>query len=117
MLRRQILTIILYGIGLTSIASLIYLAGPLISIGGWRPFEGYMVREISIVLLIAAVGSFIGLGLVTRVAEGIRDPKLVPIIPHPIYWIVPPVMLVICLVASGLALSRIRRLEPAMVFR
>jgi putative ABC transport system permease protein len=68
-------------------------------------------------LVYAAIGSLIGLGLVTRVADGIRSAKLVPIIPQPVYWIVPPLMLGICLVASGLALSRIRKLEPAMVFR
>ena len=37
--------IVLAGIGLTSVAALIYLAGPLLSIGGWRPLENRIVRE------------------------------------------------------------------------
>jgi type VI secretion system protein ImpL len=60
MLGKQILSVILYGVGLTSIAALVYLAGPLIAIGDYRPLEGYMVREIVILLLVAGVGSFAG---------------------------------------------------------
>lgn len=79
-------------------------------------------RDLSVLILVqstlyALIGSFLGLGLVTKMAEAIRGPKLVPIIPTPILWIVPFVMLGLCLVASVLALGRIRKLEPAMVFR
>jgi putative ABC transport system permease protein len=59
----------------------------------------------------------VGLGLVTRVAAGIRNPKLVPIIPQVVIGIVPIVMLFLCVLASLLALQRIRKLEPATVFR
>lgn len=45
---KQIVRILLYGIGLTSVCSLIYLLGPLISIGGWRPLESYVGRELAI---------------------------------------------------------------------
>lgn len=33
---KELLRIGLYGVGLTSVGALIYLAGPLLSIGGWR---------------------------------------------------------------------------------
>ncbi len=65
----------------------------------------------------ALIGSFVGLGLVTRVAASIRNPKLVPIIPHVVLGVVPIVMLFLCVLASLLALQRIRKLEPATVFR
>ncbi|MBK6517953.1 MAG: FtsX-like permease family protein [Polyangiaceae bacterium] len=67
--------------------------------------------------LYALAGSLIGLGLVGQMAEGIRGPKLVPIVPPVLLAIVPALMLVVCVVASTLALSRIRKLEPGMVFR
>jgi type VI secretion system protein ImpL len=50
---KEILRIVLAGIGLTSVSALIYLAGPLISIGGWHPLQSYIVREIAILLLAA----------------------------------------------------------------
>jgi type VI secretion system protein ImpL len=59
-LSKDVVRIALYGIGLGSIASLIYLAGPLISLGGWRPFETYIGREIAIVVLGAAVAAVMG---------------------------------------------------------
>lgn len=68
-------------------------------------------------ILYALLGSLIGLGLVVRVVEKIRQPLLVPLIPHAIFGIVPVVMVGLCLFASTLALLRIRRLEPGMVFR
>ena len=52
--------IVLAGIGIASLASLVYLAGPLIAIGGFRPFENHIVREITIVLLVAGAASFGG---------------------------------------------------------
>lgn len=65
----------------------------------------------------ALVGSLIGLALVAQVAEGIRGPKLVPIVPPALMAAVPPIMLLVCVAASTLALTRIRKLEPGMVFR
>jgi type VI secretion system protein ImpL len=60
MIAKDISRILLYAVGLTSVASLIYVAGPLVEIGGYRPLENYVVREILVVLLVAAVGSFAG---------------------------------------------------------
>lgn len=56
----NIFRIVLYGIGLGSVSMLIYTAGPFIEIGGWRPLENYIIREIVILVLVAAVGSLSG---------------------------------------------------------
>ena len=45
---KEVLRIVLYGVGLSSIAALIFLAGPLISIGGYHPLETMIGREIAI---------------------------------------------------------------------
>jgi len=79
-------------------------------------------RDLALLILAQAViyglvGSLIGLALVGRAAAGIRSPQLVPLIPVPLIVAVPFVMTGICCVASVLALSRIRKLEPGMVFR
>ena len=55
-------------------------------------------RDLTVLLLVqsvtyALIGSFVGLGLVTRVGEAIRSPKLVPIIPTVILEVVPFIML------------------------
>jgi putative ABC transport system permease protein len=65
----------------------------------------------------AVLGTFVGLGLVSGMTEGIRSPQLVPIVPMPLYVLTPLVMVSICVAAAGLALFRIRKLEPGMVFR
>src|SRR4051794_1674271 len=77
MLGKDIVRIILYGIGLGSLSSLIYFAGPLIAIGGWRPLENYIIRDIALVLLIAGAASFGGFAFYKhrknsqKIAEGI----------------------------------------------
>jgi type VI secretion system protein ImpL len=77
---KDILRIVLAGIGLTSVCALIYLVGPLISIGGWRPFENYIVREIAIVVLVAAFASVMAFNWSRRkkatanIAEGMATP-------------------------------------------
>jgi len=74
---KQLLRIVLAGIGLTSVAALVYLAGPLLSIGGWRPLQNHIVREIVVVLLVAAFAAVVSLQIVKRkkasakIAEGI----------------------------------------------
>jgi type VI secretion system protein ImpL len=74
---KDITRIVLVGIGVTSLASLIYLAGPLIAIGNFRPLESYIIREIAIVLLVAGVASFGGFKFYRRrkganaLAEGV----------------------------------------------
>jgi putative ABC transport system permease protein len=65
----------------------------------------------------AAAGSLAGLGLVTFLAEKIRTPELAVILPAPLIAVVPVAMLVICLLASTLALSRLRKLDPGLVFK
>jgi putative ABC transport system permease protein len=65
----------------------------------------------------AAAGSLVGLALVTRIALGIRSPQLALSIPP---WLTAGTfvaMVVLCLFASSLALLRVRKVEPAMVFR
>jgi type VI secretion system protein ImpL len=63
---KQLLRIVLAGIGLTSVAALVYLAGPLLVIGGWRPLENHIVREIAVVLLVAAFAAVVSLQLLKR---------------------------------------------------
>src|SRR5215469_8468702 len=61
MLGKDITRVVLVGVGLTSLASLVYMGGPYIAIGNWYPLQNYIVREIVIVLivaLVAALGSF-----------------------------------------------------------
>ena len=53
-LPKEMMRIVLFGVGLSSIAALVYLAGPLVSIGGRHPLENYIVREIVILLLVSA---------------------------------------------------------------
>jgi type VI secretion system protein ImpL len=77
MLAKQIIRIVLPGIGLGSLCALIYFAGPLIAIGDWHPLENHIVRDITLVLLAAAVASFGGFSFYKRkkstekLAEGI----------------------------------------------
>src|SRR3984957_9080233 len=74
---KEILRIVLAGIGLTSVAALIYLAGPLVSIGGWHPLQNYIVREIAILVVAAAFASVMAFNWKRRkkataeIAEGI----------------------------------------------
>jgi type VI secretion system protein ImpL len=76
---KDIMRIILYGVGISSLASLVYLAGPLVSIGGYRPLESYIVREIAVLLLVAAAASFGGFKFYRRkksakaLAEGVGE--------------------------------------------
>ena len=76
---KDVTRIILAGLGIASLASLIYLAGPLIAIGNFRPFENPIIREITIVLLVAGAASLGGFKLFRRkknakvLAEGINE--------------------------------------------
>jgi putative ABC transport system permease protein len=65
----------------------------------------------------AWIGSLIGLALVTRMAAGMRSPKLTLLFPPALTIGTVVGMTLVCVLASGLALLRIRRVEPAMVFR
>ena len=55
-MRKDIVRIVLYGIGLGSLASVIYFAGPLIAFGDWHPLENPIVRDIALVLLVGGRG-------------------------------------------------------------
>ncbi len=58
---KEVSRIVLFGVGLSSIAALIFLAGPLVSIGGHHPLETLIGREIAILVvgaIFAAVMSF-----------------------------------------------------------
>jgi putative ABC transport system permease protein len=63
------------------------------------------------------VGSLLGLALVTTIATKARNPQLTITIPPVVLGGSLVVMVFMCIVASGLALLRLRKLEPAMVFR
>ena len=79
-------------------------------------------RDLAVMLLVqssiyALLGSLIGLTQISLIGEGIRSPKLALVLPWPAYAGTPLLMIVLCSLASMLALMRIRNIEPAMVFR
>jgi len=81
MLRKQIIQIVLHGVGLTSLAAIVYFAGPFIAIGDWHPLGNPIVRGIVVALLIAGAALVTGIGLFRRrkagkeIADGIGDAK------------------------------------------
>ena len=70
MLPKQITQIILYGVGLGSLAAVVYFAGPFIAIGNWHPLENTIVRSIIILLLIAVAAAVVGFGFFRRRKAG-----------------------------------------------
>ena len=79
-------------------------------------------RDLARLLIVQAVvyaliGSLIGLSLVTFVASKIRSPTLAMILPGELLIGTTLVMILMCIIASGLALLRLRKVEPGMVFR
>ena len=79
MLPKEILRIVLYGVGLSSISAMVYLAGPMIAFGSYRPLESVIVRDIVILLLVTGVASFAGFKFLKRktaskaLAEGVTQ--------------------------------------------
>ena len=77
MLPKKIIQIILYGVGLGSLAAVIYFAGPFIAIGNWHPLENSIVRNIVILLLVAGAAAVAGFSFLRRreaakqIADGI----------------------------------------------
>lgn len=75
----EIIRILLFGLGLASISSIVYLAGPFIAFGSWRPLENAIIRDIVIVLIVAAAASVAGFSFWRRrknaksLAEGVAD--------------------------------------------
>ena len=65
------------GFGIASISAIIYTAGPLVSIGGYRPLENTIIRSILIVVIVALAAVIGGLLFYRRkkkaakIAEGI----------------------------------------------
>lgn len=83
---------------------------------------GATTLDLALLLFVQAivygvVGSIIGLGLMASMVQGIRNAQLTPILPPEAIGITIGLMVGTCLVASTLALMRLRSLEPAMVFR
>ena len=68
-------------------------------------------------LIYAFLGTFIGLGFTAAMVQGMRNPQLTPILPMSASFISLGVMVGVCVAASVLALMRLRKVEPAMVFR
>lgn len=68
-------------------------------------------------IVYGVVGSVVGLGMMSALVQGIRNAQLTPILPLISVPITLALMVGVCLVASVLALLRLRQLEPAMVFR
>jgi putative ABC transport system permease protein len=89
--------------------------GTLKAIGAttWDLSKLLAVQSVTYALIGWVIGSF----LVTRVAMGIRSPELSMLVPPWLMGISLVVMLGVCLMASLLALMRIRKVEPGMVFR
>jgi putative ABC transport system permease protein len=78
--------------------------------------------DLALLLLVQSVlygvmGSIVGLAVVTRVAAGIRSAKLALMLPAPMFAGTVVLMVGMCMFASSLALWRLRKVEPAMVFR
>src|SRR5712675_3252159 len=70
MLPKQITQIILYGVGLGSLAAVVYFAGPFIAIGNWHPLENTIVRNIIILLLVAGAAAVAGFSFFRRRKAG-----------------------------------------------
>ncbi len=68
-------------------------------------------------VIYGVVGSLMGLGMVAAMVQGMRNPQLTPILPLPAFGVTALLMVGVCIAASILALIRLRKLEPAMVFR
>jgi putative ABC transport system permease protein len=65
----------------------------------------------------ALLGSLIGIALITQLASAVRSPNFGIVVSYQLALGTTAVMVVLCLVASSFALLRLRKLEPAMVFR
>lgn len=68
-------------------------------------------------LLYAMVGTLVGLALVGQLSEAIRSPQLALVLPPALYGATAAVMTLLCVFASLASILRLRKLEPAMVFR
>src|SRR5260370_14325472 len=58
---KNLFRLALWGAGLASISMMIWTLGPLIDIGGYRPFENYLIRDAIILIATAAFAGAAGL--------------------------------------------------------
>jgi putative ABC transport system permease protein len=68
-------------------------------------------------VIYALSGTLIGVTLITRLADAIRSPNFAIVISPQLVIGTTAVMVLLCVVAASFALVRLRKLEPAMVFR
>lgn len=68
-------------------------------------------------VIYALLGSLVGLVLILRLVKTISSAQFFMIVPDWLVALMPGVMVLLCLTAASLALWRIRKLEPGMVFR
>jgi type VI secretion system protein ImpL len=79
MLSKEIIRIVASGIGLVSVAAVVYLAGPFIAFGDFRPLQNTIIRDIILVLLVAAAAGIAGFGFWQRrkksaeIAKGLTE--------------------------------------------
>lgn len=77
MLPKRIIQVVLYAVGLSSLAAVVYFAGPFIAFGNWHPLENAIVRNIIILLLMTGAAAFAGFSFLRRrkgakqIADGI----------------------------------------------
>ena len=65
----------------------------------------------------AVVGTIIGLTIMTQLSEAIRSPQLALVLPATLFAGTAVLMIALCVMASIASILRLRKLEPAMVFR
>jgi putative ABC transport system permease protein len=68
-------------------------------------------------LVYAVLGSIIGAVLVGRVASATRSAQIAMQLPPALLLIVSSIAVMMCIIASSVAVLRVRSIEPAMVFR
>lgn len=78
--------------------------------------------DLTVLLLVqsvayAVIGSLLGLTVVSLIASAIRSPQLAMNLSPELFGATFVAMLGMCVLASSLSLFRLRKLEPAMVFR
>ena len=65
----------------------------------------------------ALLGSLVGITLITQLANAVRSPNFAMVVSTQLVVGTTVVMVILCIVAASFALVRLRKLEPAMVFR
>jgi putative ABC transport system permease protein len=68
-------------------------------------------------IVYGVLGAFVGVALVSRIASAARSAQLAMQLPPALLGVTFVVAIVMCVLASSIAVLRVRALEPAMVFR